>query len=219
MRDGWKDPAIPARQRALVDDELDAMYRGNVVPPYRTLAEALGPVVAPGDRVLEVGCASGYYSEVLEYLLGKRLDYTGVDYSPAFVELARREYPRARFEVADGAALPFADGSQEVVVSSGVLLHVTNWQEHVAEAARVARRWVVAHRTPVCRRGATRWMRKEAYGVETVELRLSEAELLDSFARAGLRLVRALELSSDAAGDEHWITYVLARPGVVAPLA
>ncbi len=219
LADAWKDPAIPARQRALVEAELDDMYQGRVVAPFQAMADALRPFARRGDKVLEVGCSSGYYREVLEFLLGLDLSYTGVDYSPAFVDMARAHYPRAAFEVADGARLPYKEGAFDVAISSCVLLHVIDWEAHAVEAVRVASRYVVAHRTPVCRKGSTAIFRKKAYGADTVELRFREEELLAAFERRGVRLIRAVQLSSDAQRDEHWMTYVFARPGAPIPLS
>jgi SAM-dependent methyltransferase len=205
LLEGWKDPAVPARQRALVETELAALRRGEPVAPF--------------DALAEIGCSSGYYHEVLEYLLGLDLRYTGADYSPSFVDMARRLYPRARFSVADGARLPFRDAAFDVAVSGGVLLHVPNWEEHVAETVRVAGRYVVAHRTPVRRRGPTQAFAKQAYGAGTVELRFAERDLVAAFVRSGVRLVHAVHLASDDARDEHWVSYLFARPGAPVPLA
>lgn len=211
----WKSEAIPARQRALVQQELSNVYRGDVPVPFQLLARAVKSWMRPGERVLEVGCASGYYYEILEYLTGQRIDYVGVDYSPALIEMARDYYPNARFEVADGAALPFDDLSFTVAISSGVLLHTTAWADHVAETARVAGRAAIFYRTPVCLRGPTRVMTKEAYGVETVELVIAEEELLAAFERSGLIVREAIAYASDEASDTHHVNYVCQK-GLVA---
>jgi SAM-dependent methyltransferase len=53
-----------------------------------------------GCKVLDVGCGFG---DLYEYLCrrGTRVDYTGVDLNPGFVEIARARHPDARFVVAD----------------------------------------------------------------------------------------------------------------------
>ena len=148
---------------------------------------------------------------MLEYLLNRRIDYTGVDYSEAMIAMAREYYPKAEFFAADGASLFFADRSFHTVISSCVLLHVPNYREHVFETARVAREYVVAARTPVCRRRPTQYLRKCAYGVETVELVFNEAELLREFELNGFRLAGGEEYSGDADGDQYLVTYLLKR--------
>jgi ubiquinone/menaquinone biosynthesis C-methylase UbiE len=74
--------------------------------------------VAPGCRLLDVGCGSGQ----LALMAAKDgLDVTGVDIASNWVERARAraqaEGLQARFEEADAEALPFEDASFDVVAS------------------------------------------------------------------------------------------------------
>jgi len=210
MTAAWQSPDIPERQRALVQTELAAMYRGEPTPVFQTLATALDSAIPPGGTVLEIGCASGYYYEVLEYLLGRRITYTGADYSEPLIEMARDYYPGAEFVVADGAHLPF-DHTFDVVISSSILLHIPNYAEHIAETARVTGSYAVAHRTPICRERATFFQRKLAYGVETVELRFNEADFLAEFELNGLTLKETFEYQSNPSQDAYEATYVFVK--------
>ncbi len=212
MESAWKSPAIPLSQRALVQQQLGEMYSGTIATPFHVLAEIMNKVVSNGSSVLEIGCASGYYYEIIEYLLSKRINYTGVDYSPPMIDLAKDYYPKATFFTADGANLFFADRKFEVVISSCVLLHVPNWREHVFETARVSEKYVVAARTPVCKSGPTRYMKKFAYGVETVELLFNESELVREFLLNGLEAIDAIQYNSNPTDDEYEVTYLFKRP-------
>lgn len=207
----WRSEEIPRKQRALVQRELTDVYRGRPPKIFQVLSGALQPHVRPGIGLLEVGCASGYYYEVLEYLLNTRLSYVGVDFSAAMIRMARSYYPQARFEVADGAALRFEDGGFAIVVSSGVLLHVQNYAAHIAEAARVASELVVLHRTPMYRAAPTAYFKKRAYGVETFELRFNEGELLGLCAEAGLEYLARSEYDAQDGRDAFDATYVLRK--------
>lgn len=74
--------------------------------------------LAPGSRVLDVGCGSGQ----LALIAAKDgLDVTGVDIATNLIERARAraqaEGLAARFEEGDAEALPFEDGSFDAVVS------------------------------------------------------------------------------------------------------
>ena len=211
MTSAWQSEEIPVKQHALVQQSFNDMYKGITPKECQVLAECLRPYVFPGCSILEIGCASGYYYEVLEYLLNKRISYTGVDYSEHLISMAKDYYPNSEFHVADGANLPFADGRFYIVISGGILLHVPNYPRHIAETARVARQFVVAHRTPVCRQRPTQYFKKFAYGVETVELRFNEKELLSEFAANGLRLIQPLEYHSNPRRDEYDVTYLFQK--------
>mgnify|MGYP000555746097 CR=1 FL=1 len=86
------------------------------MPVFDTLVEALNKL-PPAERtsLLEIGCSSGYYSEVLA-ARGIDARYHGCDYSKAFIELARRHYPALPFDVMDATQLGYAGGQFDVVV-------------------------------------------------------------------------------------------------------
>jgi len=210
----WKSGEIPDRQRALVTNELKAMYRGEKVLPFTSLKEVLSRVLVSGDNVLEIGCSSGYYSEVLSYLIPKHFTYTGVDYSDAMIQMAQRCYPTKSFEVASGDDLPFAAGEFDLVVSGCILLHCPNYADHIAETARVAKRTIVLARTPVSKGRATQFFTKKAYGIETVELVFNEPELIHLMREHGFVLTHYLVLNSHPTQDNHTVTYAFTRSEV-----
>lgn len=75
----------------------------------------------PGRRLLDVGCNAGFATEAARQL---GFDALGVDIDGASIEAARGLFPRARFQVADVAAL--ADGGQrfDAVYCSEVVEHL-----------------------------------------------------------------------------------------------
>lgn len=107
----------------------------------RLIARAFiaGLTIAPGKRWLDVGCGTGALTQQI-------LDHTepqevrAVDPSAAFIEYAREHVgsDSATFEVASAAALPFADGVFDVVVS-GLALNFMPAAEALAEMRRVTR--------------------------------------------------------------------------------
>jgi len=210
LRGAWKDSSIPRRQRVLVDGQLKDYRAGVAIPVFDTLVRALRSLpLAPGASLLEVGCSSGYYSEVLK-IAGLDLRYSGCDYSPTFVEMARSFYPQHEFDNMDATRLRYSDGQFDVVVSGCCLLHIPEYHLAVAETARVARTYAIFHRTPVLRFSPTRHFTKEAYGVQTIELHFNEQELLRLFSEAKLRVIDIATLSEEPLGDDiHAVrTYV-----------
>lgn len=74
-----------------------------------------------GGPVADVGCGPGH---VTAYLAGLGLDARGVDLSPVMIELARREHPALRFEVASMTSLGLPDASLGGVLAWYSLIHV-----------------------------------------------------------------------------------------------
>lgn len=125
-------------------DEIADAYAAKVVDaPYNAHYErpAMLGLLPPLDglRVLDAGCGSGIYAELLTDR-GARV--TGVDESAAMVEHARRRLAGTDVElrVADlRAPLPFADGSFDGIVSALVLHYLRDWSTPLAEFRRVLR--------------------------------------------------------------------------------
>ena len=198
----WKNSSLPARQRKLADSQLRAYRAGMAVPVFDALVEPLRRLApAPGSSLLEVGCSSGYYAEVLA-ARGLKLQYSGCDYSPAFIDLARQCYPALRFDVMDATRLDYEASQFDIVVSGSCLLHIPDYPKAIAETARVARSHAIFHRTPVFGSGPTRHFTKLAYGIKTLEIRFSEAELAGLFAQHGLQTVETVTIDADVQDGE-----------------
>jgi len=91
-----------------------------------------------GRRVLEVGCGAG--TDLIRFARhGARA--TGIDLAPSSIELAAQNFAleklSAALAVADGEALPFRDGSFDLVYAHGVVQYTANPQALVDECYRV----------------------------------------------------------------------------------
>ena len=85
-----------------------------------SLEAALARLETAPERVLDVGTGTGKGARLLARTFPEA-QVVGVDLAPAMVDEARRLLPsnldgRVRFQVADAAALPFPDGSFDLVV-------------------------------------------------------------------------------------------------------
>ena len=129
-------------------DSLYAEGGGKAYPPdfTRIVLQKLCRKVklAAGAHVLDVGCATGFYSALFHEA---GYDVTGIDLSETGIRRARELYPAIRFEVQDANALPYPEESFDLVFAMGVSVANT------ADVERV-RAWL-AHLLSVTRSGGT----------------------------------------------------------------
>jgi 2-polyprenyl-3-methyl-5-hydroxy-6-metoxy-1,4-benzoquinol methylase len=203
LRSAWQNEELPQRQRRLVEKELGAFRQGNPVVAFDVFVRSLRTIsgTTNSTTLLEIGCSSGYYNEVMRHA-GLEIQYSGCDYSKPFIDLARDLYPELRFDVEDATALTYADNAFDIVVSGCCLLHIPEYGTAISETARVARSHAVFHRTPVLIGSPTKCYVKRAYGIDTVEFHFNEAELLDLFDRVGLELLETHSWGEEIAGGK-----------------
>jgi demethylmenaquinone methyltransferase/2-methoxy-6-polyprenyl-1,4-benzoquinol methylase len=97
----------------------------------RIAAEA---VVRSGDRVLDACCGTGDLAVACEKRGGV---VTGLDFSPAMLERARRKLPTATWIEGDLLALPFEAGSFEAATVGFGVRNVADLEQGLAELRRV----------------------------------------------------------------------------------
>lgn len=91
--------------------------------------------------VLEVGCGEGNIWRQNVDRIPKGWTLTLTDFSPGMVEEVQAVLgDRARYDVVDVQALPFADESFDSVIANHVLFHVPDRRRALGEVARVLRR-------------------------------------------------------------------------------
>lgn len=98
--------------------------------------------LAPGERLLDVGCGLGDAARALAADLGPAGGVVGLDASTAMLDAARSDWDvvcPARFAVGDAQALDLAAGSFDAARSERVLQWLPDPQSAVAELARVLR--------------------------------------------------------------------------------
>ena len=109
-------------------DELD--------PPDLSLRrEFMLANVAPGDRVLDLGCGQG---DLTADLAAAGALVTGVEIAEAALRRARARHPGIEFRRSElDGALPIATGACDVVWSSEVIEHVADTEVWLREIQRV----------------------------------------------------------------------------------
>ncbi len=216
LTEAWRAPVIPKRQYNLfVEEQLKDYRQGLPVEPFDVLVNILKDNIDRLEhlKILEIGCSSGYYSEVLK-IKGINSKYYGCDYSGYFIESAQKLFPGIEFQVQDASSLTYADGSFDIVVSGCCLLHIMDYETAIKETARVAKDYIVFHRTPVLHKKATSYFIKTAYGVKMFEIHFNERELLRLMNKNNLRLVDIITFNAtfeDSIGDFHAYKTYLCR--------
>jgi SAM-dependent methyltransferase len=129
------DPNRRAASRDLVRTGYDAISRiyrtdngdSNAATPettssYRSWIEELGSRLAPGGRVLDIGCGAGVPADRL--LVDAGFAVTGVDISLVQIERARELIPQATFVCSDIVDFVLPPRSFDAVISFYALIHL-----------------------------------------------------------------------------------------------
>lgn len=155
----------------------------------------LGLLGGPQGPILDAGCGTGKLT--LPLVTGGH-QVTGTDLSKEMVAVAKGKCgdseTSARFSIADVRALCFGDRVFDSVVSSRMLMHVSEWREAMAELCRVAQRCIVVDFPPrLSFAGLDAWRKRRRapppgsprQPYQTFSLR----EIREELARHGFRLV------------------------------
>lgn len=183
---GWLSPLTAWRQDRAYRALLADLHRGAPRADFTIAAEAIDLLGLPQASLLEIGCGSGYYREILDTLARTPIAYTGVDFSPAMVERARRRYPGGDFHRMDGTSLTLGDGAFDIAFNGVSLMHIPDWRKAISESRRVARAACIFHSVPVFPARPTAHLAKYAYGAPVTETVFNRDELLGCFQANGL---------------------------------
>src|SRR6476660_521715 len=88
------------------------LFAGRRRSSFRKLAAAAG--IQPGDRVLDVGCGTGYFVRMLAEVVGPKGSVVGVDAAPEMVSYAvsrSRSATNVTYELGSAGALSFPDAT------------------------------------------------------------------------------------------------------------
>jgi ubiquinone/menaquinone biosynthesis C-methylase UbiE len=77
-------------------------------------------------KVLDAGCGAGL---PISQMLSEQFDVTGVDFSEAQIELAKRTVPKARFVCQDMTTLEFPENTFDGICSYYAIIHIPR-EEH-----------------------------------------------------------------------------------------
>lgn len=195
LSQAWTDVEIAQRQRELVDRQLADMYFGKEPEHFAVVPEVLRWLSESRriDRVLnllDAGCGSAYYNEIIEHFAPGLVEYFGLDYSDAMLEVAREYYPNATLIKGDLRRLKLIDRSYDIAMSGAALMHIREWRDALSELARVAKFWLLLHRTWILTGDRhTEMSIGEAYGHAAWYITFGRADIVGLLQQKGFELV------------------------------
>ncbi|MBO0802777.1 MAG: methyltransferase domain-containing protein [Nocardiopsaceae bacterium] len=200
-----------AADRAAEHERL--LRQGSIFDPLtRRLLEASG--LAPGMRVLDIGCGAGNVARLAAEIVGPTGHVTAVDVDPAAIEItsAHNTVPTIEYGVADAQTLDGIGDGFDAVTGRLVLMYLSNPAAGLREAAARVRPgglvimeecdleylWA-SPQTPVWTRVRS-WL-LEALEKAQVETRMGPA-LFSLFGEAGLPMPQLLVGSAASGGPD-----------------
>lgn len=159
-------------------------------PIIRALLERM-----PAGRALDAACGTGRYTR---YMRARGHEVEAVDVSRAMIAQARASSPEVRFSVGSLEALPFTDGSFDLVMCGLALTHLPRISPAIAEFARVLKPggWaILADHHPVAGLlgGSAIFQDKDRFFRNVTSFRHGHAEYISAFVAAGLEIQECFE--------------------------
>lgn len=152
-------------------ERLRSIERVERSEPDRVVALCLEGIEA--ESMLDIGTGSGLFAE---QFFKAGLSVAGADVNPKMVEAARRYLPKGDFRLAPAEALPWPDGSFDLVFMAYLLHEVDDYVQALKEARRTARRRLAVLEFPKI---------EQPFG-PPLHHRLSEEQIRDFARQAGL---------------------------------
>ncbi|MEO5373105.1 MAG: class I SAM-dependent methyltransferase [Alphaproteobacteria bacterium] len=170
-REFWD--ANPCGVHAGYEAQVQQRY---AMEPY--LPALLRRIGAAHANILEIGCGQGVDSTLLCAAMPAGGSYIGIDYSPASVDVARRNADYVdgtltvtpEYRVGNAEHLDFDDNHFDAVYSMGVLHHTANDLKAINEALRVlkpgGKAYIFLYRRPSLKVGVAKMLRALQAGLD-----------------------------------------------------
>lgn len=127
---------LHAEKHELIDAHNFRSREEYVLHLIHSFAYVQAATFAEGKTVLDLGCNTGYGTELLSKV-AKRV--VGVDVSKEAISIAKKQYGNfdIDFHLIDGKQLPFDDNEFDVIISCQVIEHIVDYNVYLNELKRV----------------------------------------------------------------------------------
>ena len=111
----------------------------------KSLCKILTPLYKKGMKLLDVGCGAGHYLRSLQQRLDANIDYTGIDATRNYIDLAKKAFGnKAAFLQGDVFNMPYHAGAFDIVTCNNLILHLPPPPlKPLSELIRVASQYVI----------------------------------------------------------------------------
>jgi ubiquinone/menaquinone biosynthesis C-methylase UbiE len=109
----------------------------------KAISKIIKEFYKPGMKVLDVGCGAGHYLVSLRKIVDPSIDYTGLDPTVYYLDLARKAFGNtAKFIQGGVFDIPLESNSYDIVICNHVILHMPpeNIKKAFNELVRVSKK-------------------------------------------------------------------------------
>ena len=217
MSQAYTASDVALKQRTMVDRQLAEMLAGNPPSHFDSLGKLLQQLrestKSEHVTLLDAACSSAYYADIVQHYVSDWVEYTGYDFNPGMVALARNLHPEFSTLWGDVRNMGmFQDRIFDIVLSGATIMHIKDWQIAIKELARVADKWLILHRTWVYpNHTPTQIQVRDGYGHNTWYITFNEKELVDLVRVCGF--VQKQSIPSGESSGANWtnLTYLFER--------
>ena len=149
LKDNWSRDLIGLLQRELINYQLYQMKLDNPPKLFNIIKSVFNKIDSNKDQkysILDIGCTSGYYYEIINFYNPNKFSYQGCDYNKGSVELAKQYYPNVNFFVDDLTNLSISDNMYDITFLSGVIEHIPLYIKGLNELCRITKKYIILHR-------------------------------------------------------------------------
>ncbi len=122
LADNWQQDMVGVLQRKLVDYQLYQMKHNNSPMVIHLINEIMKQFKEINNlSILDIGCSTGYYSEVFKFYDPEKFKYNGCDYNQESIKIAQSKYPDLDFYCEDATRMSFSDNKFDICFMSGAI--------------------------------------------------------------------------------------------------
>ena len=137
-------------QRLLVDYQLHQLKLGNTLYTFEVLKDVFTLFFFfaenPHLSILDIGCGSGYYCDILQHFFPNLYKYNGCDTQPEIIQIAKEYNPFVDFRVQDLTQMKYSDKEFDISIFSHGARNMLKYNEIFEEACRITKKYIILHR-------------------------------------------------------------------------